>query len=100
MEPVAKSTLTDAMNYCNPSVFNELFNKLPDRYTKLAPDHGFRLVAYIKFLSKVKINQKEITARLREYMMGRSHLMEMCPADRKVLAKPPEWNVPCQLELF
>ncbi len=89
MEPVAKSTLTDAMNYCNPSVFNELFNELPDRCTKLAPGHGFRLVAYIKFLSKVKSNQKEITARLREYMMDRSHLMDMRPADKKMLPKPP-----------
>lgn len=42
MEPVAKSTLVDAMNRCNPSIFNDLFKELLDRYTKLAPGHGFR----------------------------------------------------------
>ena len=60
----------------------------------------FLLVAYIKFLSKVRISLAEITARLREHLMGRSHLMELLLLDRKTLAKPPDWNAPRQLELF
>ena len=60
----------------------------------------FLLVAYIKFLGRVKISMAEITARLREHLMGRSHLMELLSLDRKTLAKPPDWNAPRQLELF
>ena len=37
----------------------------------------FLLVAYIKFLSKLKISLTEITARLREHLMGNSHLLEL-----------------------
>ena len=33
MEPVAKSTLADAMNRRNPSFFEDLFNELLDRCT-------------------------------------------------------------------
>ena len=36
MEPVAKSTLADAMNRRDPTVFGDLFNELLDRCTKLA----------------------------------------------------------------
>ncbi len=60
----------------------------------------FLLVAYIKFLSKVKISLTEITARLREHLMGNSHLLELLSLDRKTLEKPPDWNAPRQLELF
>ena len=42
----------------------------------------------------------EITARLREHLMGGSHLMELLSLDRKTLAKPPDWNAPRQLMLF
>ena len=42
MEPVARSTLSDAMNRRDPSVFGELFNELLARCEKLAPRHGFR----------------------------------------------------------
>ena len=42
MEPVAKSTLADAMNRRAPAVFSDLFNEFLDRCTKLAPGHGFR----------------------------------------------------------
>jgi len=41
MEPVAKSTLADAMNRRDPVIFKELFNELLDRCTELAPGHGF-----------------------------------------------------------
>ena len=60
----------------------------------------FLLVAYIKFLTKVKIGLTKITARLREQLMGNSHLLELLSLDRKTLAKPPDWNSPRQLELF
>ena len=60
----------------------------------------FLLVAYIKFLTKVEISLTEITARLREHLMGNSHLLELLSLDRKALAKPPDWNSPRQLELF
>ena len=60
----------------------------------------FLLVAYIKFLSKLKISLTEITARIREHLMGNSHLLELLSLDRKTLAKPPDWNAPRQLELF
>ena len=60
----------------------------------------FLLVAYIKFLTKVEISLTEITARLREHLMGNSHLLELLSLDRKTLAKPPDWNAPRQLELF
>ena len=42
MEPVARSTLADAMNRRAPAVFGELFNEILDRCTALAPGHGFR----------------------------------------------------------
>ena len=42
MEPVAKSTLADAMNRRDPAVFKSLFDELLARCTKLAPGHGFR----------------------------------------------------------
>ena len=60
----------------------------------------FLLVAYIKFLTKVEISLTEITARIREHLMGNSHLLELLSLDRKTLAKPPDWNAPRQLELF
>ena len=60
----------------------------------------FLLVAYIKFLTKVEISLTEITARVREHLMGNSHLLELLSLDRKTLAKPPDWNAPRQLELF
>ena len=60
----------------------------------------FLLVAYIKFLGRVKISLAEITARLREHLMGKSNLLELLSLDRKTLAKPPDWNEPRQLELF
>ncbi len=54
----------------------------------------------IKFLSKVKIGLAEITARFREHLMGRSHLMELLSVDWKTKAKPSDWNVSRQLEFF
>ena len=42
MEPVARSTLSDAMNRRDPSVFGELFNELLARCETLTPGHGFR----------------------------------------------------------
>ena len=60
----------------------------------------FLLVAYIKFLTKVEISLTEITARVREHLMGNSHLLELLSLDRKTLAKPSDWNAPRQLELF
>ena len=59
----------------------------------------FLLVAYIKFLTKVEISLTEITARVREHLMGNNHLLELLSLDRKTLAKPPDWNAPRQLEL-
>ncbi len=67
--------------------------------TWVAPMH-FLLVAYIKFLSKLKISLTEITARIRKPLMGDSHLPELLSLDRRTLAKPPAWNAPRQLGLF
>ena len=60
----------------------------------------FLLVAYIKFLTRVEISLTEITARVREQLMGNSHLLELLLLDRKTLEKPPDWNAPRQLKLF
>ena len=60
----------------------------------------FLLVPNIKFLAKVEISLKEITARFREKLMSNSHLLELLSLDWRTLAKPPDWNAPKQLELF
>ena len=42
MEPVARSTLSDAMNRRPPEMFESLFDEVLDRATALAPGHRFK----------------------------------------------------------
>jgi hypothetical protein len=42
MEPIPRSTLSDAMNRRNPIIFETIFYNLLDRVHKLAPFHKFR----------------------------------------------------------
>ena len=101
---------TDCAAYCmnEPAVLiiqpiDKEYNDTAERQARVfslrAKEH-FLLVAYIKFLTKVEISLTEITARIREQLMGNSHLLELLSLDRRTLAKPPDWNAPRQLELF
>jgi hypothetical protein len=58
------------------------------------------LVAYIKFLSGIRLPLTVITDRLREMLMSDFGLMELLKLDRKALEKPPDWSKPRQLMLF
>lgn len=57
MKPVARSTLSDAMNRLALSVFGEPFNELLARYEKLVPKHGFRF----------KKHSSQLIARLSQF---------------------------------
>ena len=50
----------------------------------------FLLVTYNKVPVHGKNSFAEITARLKEHLIGRSHLMELLSLDRKTLAKPSD----------
>ena len=60
----------------------------------------FLLVAYIKFISGLKISLTEITIRIRDALMMNYDLMKVLRWDRKKLLKPPDWNQAQQLELL
>ena len=60
----------------------------------------YLLVAYIKFISGIKISLTEITIRIRDALMMNCDLMEILRWDRKTILKPPDWNRPRQMELF
>ena len=61
----------------------------------VAPMH-FLPVDYIKFINRVRRGLTEITTRLREHLMGNSHLLELLSSDRK----QPAWDNLRQLEIF
>ena len=60
----------------------------------------YLLVAYIKFISGIKISLTEITIRIRDALMMNYDLMEILRWDRKTILKPPDWNRSQQMELF
>ena len=60
----------------------------------------YLLVAYIKFISGIKISLTEITIRIRDALMMNYDLMEILQWDRRTILKPPDWNRPRQMELF
>ena len=57
-------------------------------------------MAYIKFISGIKISLTEITIRIRDALMMNYDLMEILRWDRKTILKPPDWTRPRQMELF
>ena len=56
----------------------------------------FLPVDYIKFMNKVRSGLTEITIRLKERLMGNSHLLELLSSGRK----QPAWDNLRQLEIF
>ena len=60
----------------------------------------YLLVAYIKFLHGFKLGMTELTNRIRDTLMQNQSLLEVLSLDRKILEKPPNWNLPVQEELF
>ena len=58
------------------------------------------LVAYIKFITGVKLSLTEITNRIRAALMMNYDLMEILQWAGKTILKPPDWNRPQQMEFF
>ena len=71
-----------------------------DVFAVHSPGADVVLVAYIKFISGIKISLTEITIRIREALMMNYDLMEILQWDRKTILKPPNWNRSQQMELF
>ena len=47
-----------------------------------------------------KLGMTELTNRIRDTLMQNQSLLEVLSLDRKILEKPPNWNLPVQEELF
>jgi len=60
----------------------------------------YLLVTYIKFLHGAKLNPTELTWRIKDTLMMNFSLLEALNQDKKIIKKPPDWNLPQQLELF
>ena len=60
----------------------------------------YLLIVYLKFLHGVKLGMTELTNRIRDTLMQNQSLLEVLSLDRKILEKPPNWNLPVQEELF
>ena len=60
----------------------------------------YLLIAYLKFLREFKLGMTELTNRIRDTLMQNQSLMEVLSLDRKILEKPPNWNLPIQEELL
>ena len=60
----------------------------------------YLLIAYLKFLHRFKLGMTELTNRIRDTLMQNQSLLEVLSLDRKILEKPPNWNLPVQEELF
>ena len=58
------------------------------------------LSAYLKFLHGFKLGMTELTNRIRDTLMQNQSLLEVLSLERKILEKPPNWNLPVQEELF
>ena len=48
----------------------------------------------------VQVGMTELTKRIRDTLMQNQSLLEVLSLDRKILEKPPNWNLPVQEELF
>jgi len=60
----------------------------------------YLLMAYIKFISRVRLTLTEVTRRIRDSLMMNYVLMEVLAMNEKMIRKPPDWNRPQQLDLF
>ena len=60
----------------------------------------YLLIAYLKFLHGFKLRMTELTNRIRDTLIQNQSLLEVLSLDRKILEKPPNWNLPVQEELF
>ena len=60
----------------------------------------YLLIVYLKFLHGFKFGMTELTNRIRDTLMQNLSLLEVLSLDRKILEKPPNWNLPVQEELF
>ena len=54
----------------------------------------YLLIAYLKFLNGFKLRMTELTKRIRDTLMQNQSLPEVLSFDRKILEKPPSWNLP------
>ena len=57
-------------------------------------------MAYIKFITGVKLSLTEITNRIRDALMMNYDLKEILQWDRRTSLRPPDWNQPRQMEFF
>ena len=57
-------------------------------------------IILFKFLHGFKLGMTELTNRIRDTLMQNQSLLEVLSLDRKILEKPPNWNLPVQEELF
>ena len=48
----------------------------------------------------ITANTKGQSSRIRDTLMQNQSLLEVLSLDRKILEKPPNWNLPVQEELF
>ena len=60
----------------------------------------YLLIAYLKFLHGFKLRMTELTNRIRDTLMQNQSLLEVLSLDRKILERPPNWNLPVREELF
>ncbi len=60
----------------------------------------YLLIAYLKFLHGFKFGMTELTNRIRATLMQNQSLLEVLSLDRKILERPPNWNLPVREELF
>ena len=107
MEAVAKSTLSEAMNRRNPEIFKAQIEFLgqhrePNKKRGVLRDE---IIWYTSFQSVKKYPGElrlmtELTNRIRDTLMQNQSLLEVLSLDRKILEKPPNWNLSVQEELF
>ena len=60
----------------------------------------YLLIAYLNFLHGFKFGMTELTNRIHGTLMQNQSLLEVLSLARKILEKPPNWNLPVQEELF
>ena len=52
----------------------------------------FLLLAYIKFMSRIKISITEISRRIKDGLMSKLNLIELLATSRNKILKPPDWS--------
>ena len=96
------------------SIYSQLFNFIPryrfekivkksggDRYCKLFTAwKQFLTLLFAQISAWFKLGMTELTNRIRDTLMQNQSLLEVLSLDRKILEKPPNWNLPVQEELF